>query len=412
MSSFVGLGYLQSRTLVDEFKAQGDVLVRHYAAQDRGALPAAHRDDATDEGELAEFAPDLIFAERGFEVGSDQWRLPADWLDSYVRGGGCLIVDGLDASKLANGAIPRMADFWNWARCWPNRTHTRDQRFDIPMLIDRQSNAGHEGSVVCRPSKMFIDDWASEALKGVESVQVDAPVALDCSTVIASVEATADLVVLDTFVDSGFQYAWASTHRIGAGLVTAICGTTAADKVIAKSPGNLRWLQQLSGLMLSEAEVELRVRGEVPASVESSVEDLAVEWKAGIDVPEMHDRVVKSLAGFANAEGGDLHLGVDDSGRVLGIDESLATTPKGEDGYRRRVLDLAQGRAGAVLPTLLRITFDRRDEGTVCHVRVLRSSDPIWITKEGVLPVRVDGKTMPLKGADAFDYIRRRFPRY
>lgn len=391
--------------------------MRHYLTEDRSTLPANHAEDATDIAELDAFEPDVVFAEHGIMVGDDQWRLPVDWLDGFMHRGGCLIIEGLNVGVLNNGAIARHADLWSLARAWPQRSSLRDPIHDVPEIIDQRRSLSYERRVLCRPSNMLIESWCRPIYEGVNEVAVDSPVALDCDTPIASAEPTADLVVADRFVDRGWPFPWASAHRIGTGYLSLIAGTVAVDDMIDESPDNLLWLQRLTAFLHDESLAERRVRSTghpARGDVEyegATEEDYRVEWKSGLNDPRVQDQVVKALAGFANAEGGELVLGIADDGTVLGLDDPVASTPKGRDGFKRRILDLAEGRVGPYLAGLLRINFvGAPEDRTVCRVRVDPAREPQWLRRDDVLPVRIDGKTQSLTGRAASDHVQRRFP--
>ncbi|MDN3720964.1 putative DNA binding domain-containing protein [Roseibium salinum] len=83
-----------------------------------------------------------------------------------------------------------------------------------------------------------------------------------------------------------------------------------------------------------------------------------VEFKSSLrwDVREEHvnrglEKVIaKTIAGFFNADGGHLLIGVDDDGRPLGLDHDLATLKSPDlDAFERTVNDIVSKKTSAVI---------------------------------------------------------------
>jgi ATP-dependent Lon protease len=128
--------------------------------------------------------------------------------------------------------------------------------------------------------------------------------------------------------------------------------------------------------------------------------------------PLLEHMVVKAVAGFLNAAGGVLLIGVTDTGEVTGIEDDLATLGrKGTlDGYALWLSNLLDHRMGPVATAGVEITFDALDTATVCRVEVQASSAPAFVKTvkgETELFVRLNNSTRALNIAEALDYVRR-----
>lgn len=132
--------------------------------------------------------------------------------------------------------------------------------------------------------------------------------------------------------------------------------------------------------------------------------------------------IAKSLAGFLNADGGDLVIGVkelkdSDKIEVIGIDSELhKLKDKTLDGYRRMLLDFIVKK---YFPSFvfnrindyIRISFSEINGVNICRLRALRSKDRVFLrlNSEDVFVVRIDASTRQIVGEDMVEYCVRRF---
>ena len=123
--------------------------------------------------------------------------------------------------------------------------------------------------------------------------------------------------------------------------------------------------------------------------------------------------IVKTICGFMNAEGGTLFIGVDDDGKVLGLNEDVKTlgSKASLDGFElhlRQVLNAALS-----IPTagIVTISFERLGDLDIAIVRAAPSGNPVFAkpAKSSGSPssefwVRVGNATHLLHGADMIHY--------
>lgn len=123
--------------------------------------------------------------------------------------------------------------------------------------------------------------------------------------------------------------------------------------------------------------------------------------------------VVKTIAGFLNAQGGTLLVGVADDGMVRGLREDyVATGNRGRDGYENVLTSLLESSIGRSAVTQVQISFETFAEGDVCRLSVHPSSEPVFVRNskgDADLYVRINNSTRLLNTADAVSYIRKRF---
>ena len=124
--------------------------------------------------------------------------------------------------------------------------------------------------------------------------------------------------------------------------------------------------------------------------------------------------VVKSVAGFMNAHGGTLLIGVTDSGEVFGIEKDLKTlgSKQNRDGFELWLTSLLDNALGPTGTSRVSISFEGFPGGTVCRVDVNAGNKPTFVrggNREADLYVRLNNATRLLNTADALEYVTSRW---
>jgi hypothetical protein len=93
----------------------------------------------------------------------------------------------------------------------------------------------------------------------------------------------------------------------------------------------------------------------------------------------IEENIVKTIAGFANAGGGTLLIGVNDEGAVVGLenDYSLLGKPN-RDGFELWLRDTLETYLGKVATTDLAVSFESLDGAEVCRVDVTPADAPVF----------------------------------
>jgi type I restriction enzyme R subunit len=124
----------------------------------------------------------------------------------------------------------------------------------------------------------------------------------------------------------------------------------------------------------------------------------------------MEDTVVKTVAGFLNAEGGTLLIGVDDAGSIVGIgyDTPLVKPPNADGLVNWLTTHLIQALSHtAVMRTRIRV--ETVDGAEICRVDVARSSAPVTARmsdKSEKFWVRMNNSTRALPEIEIEEYSR------
>jgi ATP-dependent Lon protease len=150
-------------------------------------------------------------------------------------------------------------------------------------------------------------------------------------------------------------------------------------------------------------------------------ESRAVEFKSTARVnlatnqrdPAIELAVVKTVAGFLNAQGGTLIIGVADDGAPRGLhDDYVAVGNKGRDGYQNFLTTLLDRRIGRAAVADVNIRFEALDGYEVCRLDVKPSGEPVFVANDkgdADLYVRLNNSTRLLNTADALKYVRQRW---
>jgi len=118
--------------------------------------------------------------------------------------------------------------------------------------------------------------------------------------------------------------------------------------------------------------------------------------------------IAKTVAGFANAKGGVLLIGVDDEGTVLGLEADYATLSKSNrDGFELQVTQVLSASLGESVLAFITITFHEIDGHDVCQVAVEPSDHPVYLLDggESALFVRMGNLTKALPVDEAVKYV-------
>jgi ATP-dependent Lon protease len=120
--------------------------------------------------------------------------------------------------------------------------------------------------------------------------------------------------------------------------------------------------------------------------------------------------VIKSIAGFMNAGGGTLLIGVADDGKVVGIEKDIKTlgSKQSKDGFALWLTGLSDSMIGPTATSNVSVSFEELTEAIVCRVDVHQSMRPVFVRGgkgEADLYVRLNNGTRLLNTADALDYI-------
>jgi Putative DNA-binding domain len=100
--------------------------------------------------------------------------------------------------------------------------------------------------------------------------------------------------------------------------------------------------------------------------------------------PKIEMVIVKTVAGFTNAKGGTLLIGVNDACEPIGLDHDLTLVKKGDlDGYQLFLIDLLERTIGKPATANVKVTFPAVNGHEVCRVDVAPAVSPVFVDPPG-----------------------------
>ncbi len=135
------------------------------------------------------------------------------------------------------------------------------------------------------------------------------------------------------------------------------------------------------------------------------------DYRKGAGSRELEATVARSIAGFMNAEGGTLLLGVSDDREVLGLDKDYHTLrSKDRDGYERFLIDLVAKRLGTDACRLIHVLFHEVNGRDLCRVTVEPSRAPVFYVEDdrSRFFLRTGNATRELDVAEALRHVSGR----
>lgn len=172
------------------------------------------------------------------------------------------------------------------------------------------------------------------------------------------------------------------------------------------------WIPDVGSGENDEYEVRRLIAGGENESIEfkSSLRWDMREEKVNKDLEAV---VVKTLAGFLNAKGGTLLIGVDDSGNAVGLSGDYGSLrSQDRDGFGQHLQQIVGRDLGeAVSASFLSVNFHEIDGRDICQIAVESSDHPIYLDdgSKAVFYLRSGNLTRPLPVDETVKYVQHRW---
>ena len=137
------------------------------------------------------------------------------------------------------------------------------------------------------------------------------------------------------------------------------------------------------------------------------------DYKENKKNKDLESVISKSVAGFMNAKGGTLLIGVGPDRQILGLENDYKSFSKDQnrDGFEQKLTSIMGGELGKDVTTLVTASFIDLDGKDICWVRVEPSFRPVYIEQNGDFKfyVRLGNSTQPMNVKESADYITHRW---
>ena len=122
--------------------------------------------------------------------------------------------------------------------------------------------------------------------------------------------------------------------------------------------------------------------------------------------PSLEGEIAKELCAFMNSGGGDLLIGVDDSGNPIGLEGDYSTfSHKGPDRFSQHVINLINKYLGKNANTHVTISFPQAEGHEICHCKIKAAPGPVYFKEDGRFVVRTNNTCQTMNPKEAHDYI-------
>jgi hypothetical protein len=124
---------------------------------------------------------------------------------------------------------------------------------------------------------------------------------------------------------------------------------------------------------------------------------------------ELEYTVARSIAGFMNARGGTLLVGVTDEKTPVGLDMDYSTLKKkNSDGFILHLVQILGSYLGKEYSAFWSANIIRFGDKDICRIEVLPSNKPVYIVHDGQEEffLRALSSTQPMQIKEAHEYIK------
>ena len=131
--------------------------------------------------------------------------------------------------------------------------------------------------------------------------------------------------------------------------------------------------------------------------------------RAGKKNPAIEHASLKTIAAFLNSGGGNLLIGVEDDGKIQGIEIDRFDN---EDKFLLHLWNMIKSSMGQDVTSNIQTILKKLDEKTVCNVKCLRSPSPVFLKQKGFdeeFYIRIGPSSASLEIREALKYISERF---
>lgn len=125
----------------------------------------------------------------------------------------------------------------------------------------------------------------------------------------------------------------------------------------------------------------------------------------------LEDVILKSIAGFLNAKGGTLIIGVTDSGEILGLENDYwSLKRKDKDGFQQRLILIISNAFGKDICTKIHIAFHEINAKEICTLFIEPSHHPVFVNEDNrtIFFLRTGNVTNPLTTSEVIKYLQNR----
>jgi hypothetical protein len=133
------------------------------------------------------------------------------------------------------------------------------------------------------------------------------------------------------------------------------------------------------------------------------------DFRIGHPKKSLEDIVMNSVAGFMNAKGGILVIGVDKDGHIKGLaDDYFSLGKKSKEGFEKKFVEVLVSKLGPDICSFVHLAFHEIGDMEICSVYIEKAHRPVYI-REGertVFYLRTGITTKSLNTQETVNYLK------
>ena len=168
---------------------------------------------------------------------------------------------------------------------------------------------------------------------------------------------------------------------------------------------NLRYIEQLSGELTKDV-LKLISHGE--NSVLEFKSSLRWDIKQSKVNKQLVFVVLKTIAGFMNNKGGTLLIGIEDDGKIIGLEKDYQNLKKPDrDGFEQLIFTAISTNLGTYLSNYVHVIFHTIDSKDICRIIIMPTPRPVFVKQGSVTKfyIRTGVSTRELNVEEAAKFI-------
>jgi hypothetical protein len=164
-------------------------------------------------------------------------------------------------------------------------------------------------------------------------------------------------------------------------------------------------------------QLEKELAEDLPTLIKSN-ENERLEFKSSIRWDykqqkinkDLETVIAKSIAGLMNHKGGNLLIGVNDNGQIVGLENDYQTfRHKNRDGFELYLMDLIKTRLGGDVCSLIHCVFHEIEGKDICRIFIESSATPVYCNMGSISKyyLRTGNGTRELDARESFSHISK-----
>lgn len=191
-----------------------------------------------------------------------------------------------------------------------------------------------------------------------------------------------------------------------------------SDFLVARRAAIARKINEFIQALIEEPEIlheksvsELIALGETATLEFKST----FQWDVvqGKQATYLKHEVYKTIAAFLNSDGGTLVIGVEDNGKVFGIERDIKLAQNSRDGFQKLLAAGVRETIGAEFSPYIKMRFEPVNGKEVCLVDVDAASEPAYTktSKGSEFYIRIASTSHALNNEETVNYVNMHWER-